>query len=84
MERKKEPNIGSVPVQHTQVLKIILIIAAGSFLIRITQPIGSAVLNMQHPFFTQYVILFICGVFPLLKGLIVAVVTIPACFAFSF
>jgi glucan biosynthesis protein C len=38
-----------------------LIIAVTSFLIRVRQPIGSSVLNMQLCFFAQYVILFCAG-----------------------
>lgn len=59
-ERK---NTEIVRLQHKHVILIILIIAAGSFLVRITQPIGSAVLNMQHPFFTQYIVMFILGIY---------------------
>jgi glucans biosynthesis protein C len=41
---------------------LILTIAVCAFLIRIVQPIGTAVLNMQLCFFASYIILFIVGI----------------------
>ena len=46
---------------HGAVVKLILVMAAGSFVVRIVQPIGTAVLNMQLCFFTQYLLLFVVG-----------------------
>lgn len=41
---------------------LILIIAACAFLIRLVQPIGTSVLNMQLCYFAQYIVLFIVGI----------------------
>ncbi|SHO53361.1 acyltransferase family protein [Anaerocolumna xylanovorans] len=41
---------------------LILLIFAGAFLIRLVQPIGTSILNMQLCYFAQYIILFIVGV----------------------
>ncbi len=43
-------------------IALILVIAALAFLIRIVQPIGTSVFNMQLCFFAQYICLFIVGV----------------------
>ena len=43
-------------------LLLILIIAVVAFLIRLVQPIGTNIANMQLCFFSQYIILFIVGV----------------------
>jgi glucans biosynthesis protein C len=42
---------------------LVLIISVCAFLIRIVQPIGTNVLNMQLCYFAAYVILFIVGIF---------------------
>jgi hypothetical protein len=41
---------------------LIAIITVGAFLVRLVQPIGTSVLNMQLCFFTQYIVLFIVGI----------------------
>ena len=41
---------------------LIFIIAACAFLIRIVQPIGTSILNMQLCYFASYIVLFIVGV----------------------
>jgi len=46
---------------HGKVLAVIFLIALVAFLVRIVQPIGTSVLNMQLSFFTQYVVLFLIG-----------------------
>jgi len=46
---------------NRHVLLMILAIAGATFLVRIVQPIGTAVWNMQLCFFSQYVLLFIAG-----------------------
>lgn len=43
-------------------LRLIFIIALFAFLIRLVQPIGTNIINMQLCFFSQYIILFIVGV----------------------
>lgn len=47
---------------HRDVIKLILVIAAAAFAIRLVQPIGTAVLNMQLSFFASYVALFVVGI----------------------
>ncbi|MES9995982.1 acyltransferase family protein [Desulfovibrio aminophilus] len=42
-------------------LGLILLCAAGSFLVRLRWPVGATVLNMQLCYFTQYVVFFILG-----------------------
>ncbi len=46
---------------HRGALLIIGVIAVGSFLVRIVQPIGTSWHNMQLGYFTQYVVLFVAG-----------------------
>jgi fucose 4-O-acetylase-like acetyltransferase len=46
---------------HVAVLGLIVAMALGSFAVRLVQPIGTSVLNMQLCFFTQYVLLFAVG-----------------------
>ncbi|WP_143763267.1 acyltransferase family protein [Methanothrix harundinacea] len=48
--------------RHREVIALILVIAAAAFAIRLVQPIGTAVLNMQLSFFASYVALFVVGV----------------------
>ena len=48
--------------RHREVIALILIIAAAAFAIRLVQPIGTAVLNMQLSFFASYVALFVVGI----------------------
>jgi fucose 4-O-acetylase-like acetyltransferase len=46
---------------HAAVAGLIGLITVGAFLIRVVQPIGTSILNMQLCFFTQYVVLFAVG-----------------------
>ena len=48
--------------RHRDVVALILVIAAAAFAIRLVQPIGTAVLNMQLSFFASYVALFAVGI----------------------
>ena len=48
--------------RHRDVIALILVIAAAAFAIRLVQPIGTAVLNMQLSFFASYVALFAVGI----------------------
>ncbi len=48
--------------RHREVIALILVIAAAAFAIRLVQPIGTAVLNMQLSFFASYVALFAVGI----------------------
>lgn len=44
-----------------QIVGTFLLIGVVAFLVRLVQPIGTAILNMQLCFFTQYVVLFCAG-----------------------
>lgn len=48
--------------RHRDVIALVLVIAAAAFAIRLVQPIGTAVLNMQLSFFASYVALFVVGI----------------------
>ena len=55
-DRKQlEPSLGKAVL-------LILIIAVSAFLIRIVQPIGTSILNMQLCFFASYIALFLVGI----------------------
>jgi len=47
---------------HKDVIKLVLVIAGAAFAIRLVQPIGTDVLNMQLSFFASYVALFVVGI----------------------
>ncbi len=47
---------------HIAVIALILVMGTCTFLVRIFQPIGANVLNMQLCFFSQYILLFIVGI----------------------
>lgn len=47
---------------NTQVAGLALAIGFCTFLVRIWQPIGTNILNMQFCFFSQYILLFIVGI----------------------
>lgn len=47
---------------HWQILMWIVLIALGNFTVRFFQPIGTAFLNMQLCYFSQYIILFCLGI----------------------
>ncbi len=57
----KVVNKQSLP-SFKQMLALVLLISICTFLIRIIQPIGTSVFNMQLCYFSQYVILFIVGI----------------------
>jgi surface polysaccharide O-acyltransferase-like enzyme len=48
---------------HGQVIGLIIAMGLGSFLVRIVQPIGTNILNLQLCFFPQYIILFALGIY---------------------
>lgn len=50
-------------LRHRHVIGFVVLVSAGSFLVRIVQPIGTSVLNMQLCYFTQYAVLFAAGIF---------------------
>ena len=47
---------------HGQVIGLVLIMGLCTFLVRIVQPMGTNILNMQLCFFSQYILLFIAGI----------------------
>jgi len=47
---------------HSQVLGLAVIMGLCTFLVRIVQPIGTNILNMQLCFFSQYILLFAIGI----------------------
>ena len=60
---------------HMAAIGLVVLIGSGSFLVRLVQPIGASVVNMQLCFFTQYVALFTVGLWVGRNGLLK---TIPA------
>ena len=48
---------------HTQVLALALAMGLCTFLMRIVQPMGTSILNMQLCYFSQYILLFIVGTY---------------------
>ena len=48
---------------HAQVVGLAILIALSTFLVRIVQPMGTSVLNMQLCFFSQYIFLFAVGIY---------------------
>lgn len=60
-QAQQDGSYGDLP-GHLAVVKLGLIISFCAFAIRLVQPIGTSVMNMQLGFFSQYVILFIVGV----------------------
>ncbi len=46
---------------HLAAVLLMLVIALGSFFVRLAMPIGTSWLNMQLCFFPQYVVLFVAG-----------------------
>jgi glucans biosynthesis protein C len=50
------------PPNHRQVIRLALGIAFATFLVRIFQPVGTSVMNMQLCNFSQYIALFVVGI----------------------
>lgn len=49
------------PFSFTDIVTLSLVIAVGTFLIRLVQPIGSSIFNMQIGNFVQYIVFFVVG-----------------------
>ena len=64
MARRPNPDADRRPLRPTwgKAVVVILIIAVFAFLIRIVQPIGTSILNMQLCYFASYIVLFFVGV----------------------
>jgi glucans biosynthesis protein C len=54
-------NVRPAPITNAKILIIIGLMSFSTFLVRLVQPFGAAVFNMQLCFFSQYIILFILG-----------------------
>jgi len=61
--RRTRPDEPAAPLPtHTQVIGLVLLMGLCSFLVRIVQPMGTNILNMQLCFFSQYILLFAVGI----------------------
>jgi glucans biosynthesis protein C len=60
--RESRPGPQAEPPGHLAMAGLILIISAGAFAIRLFQPIGTSIMNMQICFFSSYIALFIVGI----------------------
>jgi glucan biosynthesis protein C len=58
---------------HLSAAALIVVIAAGSFAVRLVQPIGTSWYNMQLCFFPQYVVLFVAGLWAGRRGVLRAI-----------
>jgi fucose 4-O-acetylase-like acetyltransferase len=59
----EEPVALSALPGHGSVIGLIVVMGACTFLVRIVQPIGVNILNMQLCYFSQYILLFVVGIF---------------------
>ncbi len=55
-------NVDAPVPTHTQVAGLAFLMGACTFLVRIVQPMGTSILNMQLCYFSQYILLFSVGV----------------------
>jgi fucose 4-O-acetylase-like acetyltransferase len=78
--RVSRPGPQAEPPGHLAVAGLILIISAGAFAIRLIQPIGTSILNMQICFFSSYIALFIVGIMARRNGWLLR---IPSSFALA-
>ncbi len=60
--RTPSPTAQKIGPSLTNAVILILIIAISAFLIRIVQPIGTSILNMQICYFASYIALFLVGI----------------------
>lgn len=60
--RKRMPSVRTRGFGNRELLELGIGLAFASFLVRLAFPIGSAVWNMQLPFFAQYIALFALGI----------------------
>ena len=59
---KKEIFLKSPKINTGNILLLTLIITIPAFLIRTVMPMGSAWMNLQFPYFTGYIVMFIIGI----------------------
>ncbi len=57
----RPPQLSPLP-GHLSVLVFLLVMATCTFLVRLVQPIGVSILNMQFCFFSQYILLYALGI----------------------
>lgn len=50
-------------IRTSDIVLLVLLISVGAFCIRLVQPIDTSILNMQLCYFSQYIVLFITGVY---------------------
>ncbi len=63
----REPR--ALPLPTTlHILGVILLITVATFLVRLVQPIGTSIINMQLCYFSQYIVLFIVGILAARSG----------------
>jgi glucans biosynthesis protein C len=62
MLRERVPSIRTRAYGNRELLELGIGLALASFLVRLAFPIGSAIWNMQVPFFFQYIVLFLLGI----------------------
>ena len=68
---KPKPEVSLTPkALHVAAAVIMTVIAAGSFLVRLVQPVGTSVYNMQLCFFPSYIVLFVVGLWAGRRGLL--------------
>jgi glucan biosynthesis protein C len=58
---------------HAAVLCLVAVIAVLAFAIRLVQPLGTSVMNMQLGYFASYVVLFVAGIWAGRNGLLQAI-----------
>jgi glucans biosynthesis protein C len=66
----RAPSVVTNRAVHGAAILLIVVIALGSFFIRLVQPVGTNWMNMQLCFFPQYVVLFAVGIWAGRKGLL--------------
>jgi glucans biosynthesis protein C len=60
--RGRVPSIGARAYGNRELFELGVGLALATFLVRLAFPIGSAIWNMQAPFFVQYITLFVLGI----------------------
>jgi surface polysaccharide O-acyltransferase-like enzyme len=68
---KPKPEVSLTPkALHVAAAVIMTVIAAGSFFVRLVQPVGTSVYKMQLCFFPSYIVLFVVGLWAGRRGLL--------------
>jgi surface polysaccharide O-acyltransferase-like enzyme len=69
---KKPQQDGNLP-GHLAAVELGLLISVSAFFIRLAQPIGTSLMNMQLCYFSQYIILFVIGIIAYRKNWLVRI-----------